>query len=64
MKALSLAYEEMARKLWIRFVDTSRWDIDLCYDGVHFTEKGHKAFAGKMAEIIIGLRIKVPNKGA
>lgn len=44
-EALSAAYEELAAQLGIRFVDAGAWDIDLCYDGVHFTEEGHEAFA-------------------
>lgn len=38
-------YKLIARKLNIPFVDTRDWKIDLCFDGVHFTEDGHHAFA-------------------
>ena len=38
-------YGLLARKLDIPFVDTRDWKIDLAFDGVHFTEAGHHAFA-------------------
>ena len=28
-----------------RFADAAEWNIDLTFDGVHFTEEGHIAFA-------------------
>ena len=51
-KILGSAYEDLAKKLGIRFANASEWDIDLCYDGVHFSEKGHETFAEKMAEYL------------
>lgn len=40
----------LAEHLGIRFADAGRWDISLAYDGVHFTEQGHRAFAIKLLE--------------
>ena len=40
----------LAEKIGIRFADAGRWDIPLAYDGVHFTEQGHQAFAIKLLE--------------
>lgn len=40
----------LAEKMGIRFTDAGRWDIPLAYDGVHFTEQGHRAFATKLLE--------------
>lgn len=40
----------LAKQLGIRFADAGRWDIPLAYDGVHFTEQGHKTFAAKLLE--------------
>lgn len=37
--------QDAARQLGIRFVDAGAWDIPLAYDGVHFTEQGHRNFA-------------------
>ena len=40
----------VAEHLGIRFADAGRWGISLAYDGVHFTEQGHKAFAAGLLE--------------
>lgn len=40
----------LAERLSIRFTDAGKWDIPLAYDGVHFTEQGHKAFAAGLLE--------------
>ena len=56
-RELCAAYEMLAKKLGIRFVNAGEWDIELCYDGVHFTEKGHEAFAEGMAEYLLEERM-------
>ena len=38
-------YKFLAEKLNIPFVDTRHWNIDLAFDGVHYTESGHHTFA-------------------
>ena len=42
---LAEEYKFLAEKLNIPFVDTRHWNIELTFDGVHFTETGHHAFA-------------------
>ena len=42
--------QALAERLGIRFADAGRWDIPLAYDGVHFTEQGHRSFAIKLLE--------------
>ena len=42
--------QTLAEHLDIRFADAGKWDISLAYDGVHFTEQGHKAFAAGLLE--------------
>lgn len=42
---LAETYCSIARQRGIRFADAGRWNVGLAYDGVHFTEDGHKAFA-------------------
>lgn len=42
--------QTLAKQMGIRFTDAGKWDIPLAYDGVHFTEQGHKAFAIKLLE--------------
>ena len=44
--------QTLAEQLGTRFADAGKWDIPLAYDGVHFTEQGHKAFAaGLLGEL-------------
>ena len=47
---LGMSQEALAERLDIRFADAGKWDIPLAYDGVHFTEQGHKAFAAGLLE--------------
>ena len=42
--------QALTEQLGIRFADAGKWDIPLAYDGVHFTEQGHKAFAARLLE--------------
>ena len=42
--------QALAEQLGVRFADAGKWDISLAYDGVHFTEQGHKAFAAGLLE--------------
>lgn len=44
-RTLARAYKTLAAELGIRFADGSAWGVELAYDGVHFTEAGHRAFA-------------------
>ena len=49
---LAEEYKFLAEKLSVPFVDTRRWNIELTFDGVHFTEDGHHAFANHLMEVI------------
>ena len=42
--------QALAERRGIRFADAGKWDISLTYDGVHFTEQGHKVFAAGLLE--------------
>ena len=42
---LAEKYKLLAEKLRIPFVDPREWNIELTFDGVHFTEAGHHTFA-------------------
>lgn len=42
----------LAEQLGVRFADAGDWDIPMAYDGVHFTEQGHKAFAAGLLEVL------------
>ena len=47
---LAEEYKLLAEKLNITFVDTRHWNIELTFDGVHFTEAGHHIFAEKLGK--------------
>ena len=42
---LAEEYRLLAETLNIPFADTRPWNIALTFDGVHFTEEGHRTFA-------------------
>ena len=42
---LNTAYHTVSKKLGIRFIDATDWDIEVTFDGVHYSEKGHQTFA-------------------
>ena len=42
----------LAERLGVRFADAGDWDIPMAYDGVHFTEQGHRAFATGLLEVL------------
>ena len=42
---LADAYQALSQKLGIAFVNAGQWNAPLTFDGVHFTEAGHRAFA-------------------
>lgn len=44
-RELTIAYQNLAQQLGIRFVNAGKWNIPLTFDGVHFTQEGHRTFA-------------------
>ena len=42
----------LAQRLGTWFVDTEHWKIDLTFDGVHFSEQGHRTFAQRLSLIL------------
>lgn len=49
---LAEEYRAIAQALSVPFIDTSCWDIELTFDGVHFTETGHHVFAAMMKKAL------------
>ena len=49
---LGALYRELAAELGVDFADAADWDVELSYDGVHFTENGHAAFAAGLEPIL------------
>ena len=50
--ALNHEYKALFERLGMGFVDAGEWNIPLTFDGVHFTEKGHKAFAESLVNYL------------
>lgn len=42
---LAGCYDVLAQRLGIHFADAGTWEIELAFDGVHFSERGHLIFA-------------------
>ena len=42
---LADCYAALAERMHISFADAANWDVDLLFDGAHFSEQGHRAFA-------------------
>ena len=49
---LAECYEAVAHRLGIAFADAGAWNVGLAYDGVHFSEEGHLAFAKGMRKAL------------
>ena len=43
-------YARLAERRGIFFADAGNWDVELLFDGVHFSPAGHAAFAKKLKE--------------
>lgn len=52
-KELSVFYQDLSRRLGVRFANAAQWDVPLAFDGVHFTEDGHSAFAEELYQYLI-----------
>ena len=52
---LAECYEDTARMLGIGFADAGGWGVALAYDGVHFSETGHLAFAKGIQQTLSAL---------
>lgn len=59
---LAKYYQEISLRMDIRFADSSKWNIPLTYDGVHFTDVGHILFAEKLLESIKVYFPTLPNR--
>ena len=45
---LSGLYRHIADEMEVEFADASSWNVDIAFDGVHFSEAGHKIFAEEL----------------
>ena len=44
--------QALARRLGVRFADAGEWKIGLTFDGVHFSQGGHRTFADRLYQTI------------
>ena len=49
---LGLLYEKLAAQRGLAFINTAGWNIPLGFDGVHFSEEGHRVFADQMLKVL------------
>ena len=52
---LGACYRTLAQKLDITFEDAGDWNVELTYDGVHFSENGHWSFFSGIRKQLSGL---------
>jgi len=50
---LAEKYDTVAANLNIPFINTCAWNVELAFDGVHFTEAGHHIFAEKISKELL-----------
>ena len=53
---LSILYKQIAMQRGHSFVNTAEWNIPMTFDGVHFSEEGHRIFAEHMTEVLSSLK--------
>ena len=62
---LAQYYQALAQRLGIRFLNAGAWRVSMAFDGVHFTEAGHRTFAaslGKELKDLCGSSFLQPRK--
>jgi lysophospholipase L1-like esterase len=52
-----MRYQLLAEECGFYFADSENWGIDIAYDGVHFTERGHVRFAEVLYEYLNNLNL-------
>ena len=50
--ALGTEYAAVAARLGVRFADSADWNTEVLFDGVHYSEQGHRAFADGMKRLL------------
>ncbi len=49
---LPRCYRDLALRMGLSFADAGAWEIELAFDGVHFSEAGHRTFARHMEAVL------------
>lgn len=52
---LGAQYQGLAQKLGIAFADANDWNVELTFDGVHFSECGHRTFFVEIGKRLLAL---------
>jgi len=52
-RRMDAGFYRQAERYGTAFVDAGAWDIPLCFDKVHFSEKGHRIFAEKLGDYLM-----------
>lgn len=52
---LGSQYQSVAQRLGIAFADANGWNVELTFDGVHFSERGHWAFFAGIGKRLLEL---------
>ena len=60
-RKLGPVYRELAERTGILFADAEEWNVELTFDGVHFSPEGHAAFAGGLAGRLNELQNNIKN---
>lgn len=50
--SLTNGYQTLAQRLGVGFADAGEWNVHLAFDGVHFTQEGHIAFAEGLSDYL------------
>ena len=51
-RKLGRLYQSIAERMNLLFADAGEWKIGLGFDGVHFTEDGHRVFAAELSRYL------------
>lgn len=54
-RRLAACFGALAKRLGADFADAGQWNVETAYDGVHFSEAGHRAFAGGAGQALAAL---------
>lgn len=52
-RLLGEEYAKVAEKFPVLFADAGKWDIPVVFDGVHFSEEGHRNFAQELMRTLM-----------
>ena len=55
---LAVLYEKLAAQRGLAVVNTGEWNIPMGFDGVHFSEEGHRIFADRMLEALFSIKAR------